>query len=167
MPIKNPKELFGLLLTNVRQSAQRETAIFQELSKLVHDTEIKEALDARIFLSEKNTSILDECFRLNGQEPMKVTGRIHDVLVDELRKELGEIQSPIARHLFILAKAQQLIHFRMGEFITLIAAANMTGDYGVSVLLESCLADKVAFVERARHLVKHVFESKAAGKLAA
>jgi ferritin-like metal-binding protein YciE len=167
MPIKSPKELFGLLLTNVRQSAQRETAIFQELSKLVQDTEIKEALDARIFLSEKNMSILDECFRLIGQEPMKVTGRIHDVMVDELRKELTEIQSPIAKHLFVLAKAQQLIHFRMGEFITLIAAANMTGDYGVSVLLESCLADKVAFVERARHLVKHVIESKAAGKLAA
>src|ERR1043165_1393415 len=102
MPIKNPKELFGLLLTNVRQSAQRETAIFQELSKLVQDTEIKEALDARIFLSEKNTSILDECFRMIGQEPMKLTGRLHDVMVDELRKELTEIQSPIARHLFIL-----------------------------------------------------------------
>jgi ferritin-like metal-binding protein YciE len=167
MPIKNPKELFVLLLTNVRQAAQRETTIFQELSQLAQDQDVKEALDARVFLSEKTLSSLDECFRLIGEQPMKVTGRLHDVLLEEFRRDLSEIQSPVAKHLFILATAQRLIHFRIGEFVTLIAAADMTGDYGVGVLLESCLADKLAFVERTRRLVKHVIESKAAGKLAA
>jgi len=28
---------------------------------------------------------------------------------------------------------------RIGEYVALIAAADMTGDYGVGVLLESCL----------------------------
>jgi hypothetical protein len=38
----------------------------------------------------------------------------------------------------------------------------MTGHYGVGVLLESCLADKLAFVERTRRLIRNVVEAKVA-----
>jgi ferritin-like metal-binding protein YciE len=167
MPMKNTKEVFVLLLTNIRNATQRESTIYQEMAQLVQDADIKEALDARVFLTDKNLSAIDECFRLINEQPLKTTGRLHDVLVEEFRRELSDIQSPVARHLFILAKVQQLIHFRIGEFVALIAAADMTGDFAVGVLLESCLADKVAFAERTRRLIKHVIESKAAAKLAA
>jgi hypothetical protein len=38
--------------------------------------------------------------------------------------------------------------------VALIAMADVTGHFGVGVLLESCLADKVAFVERTRRLIR-------------
>ena len=167
MPVKNPKELFLMLLTNVRNGVQRETSIYQEMSQLVQDPDIKEALDARVFLTKKTLGTLDECFRLIGEQPMKTTGRLHELFVEEFHRELSEIQSPAAKHFFILSKAQQLIHLRIGEYIALIAAADVTGDHGVGVLLESCLADKLAFVERTRRLIRHVIESKAATKLVA
>src|SRR5215470_7806699 len=167
MPVKNPKEVFVLLLTNVRNGVQRQTAIYQEMSQLVQDPDIKEAIDARVFLTEKTLSTLDECFRLIGEQPVKTSGRLHEIFVEEFGRDLAEIQSPIARHLYILAKAQQLTHMRIGEYVALIAAADMTGDYGVGVLLESCLADKLAFVERTRRLIRHVIESKAATRLVA
>ena len=167
MQVKNPKELFVLLLSNVRNGIQRETAIYQEMSSLVQDADIKEALDARVFLTEKTLSTIDEAFRLLGEQPMKPSGRLQEIFIEEFRRDLSEVQSPVARHLFILAKAQQLIHLRIGEYVALIAAADMTGDYGVGVLLESALADKLAFVERTKRLLKHVIESKAATKLVA
>src|SRR6478672_6219811 len=167
MSVKSPKELFVLLLTNVRNGVQRETAVYQEMSQLIQDPDIKEALDARVYLTEKTLGTLDECFRLIGEQPMKTTGRLHDVFVEEFRRELSEIQSPVVRHLFILSKAQQLIHLRIGEYLALIAAADVTGDHGVGVLLESCLADKLAFVERTRRLIRQTIESKHALKLAA
>jgi ferritin-like metal-binding protein YciE len=167
MPVKNPKELFLMLLTNVRNGVQRETSTYQEMSQLAQDPDIKEALDARVFLTQKTLGTLDECFRLIGEQPMKTTGRLHELFVEEFRRDLSEIQSPTARHLFILSKAQQLIHLRIGEYIALIAAADVTGDYGVGVLLESCLADKLAFVERTRRLIRHAIESKASTKLVA
>ena len=167
MPIKNQKELFVLLLTNIRNGVQRHTSIYQEMGQLVQDPEIKEAIDARLFLTDKTLSTLDEVFRLIGEQPLKTTGRLHDVFVEDFRRELSEIQSPVARHLYILAKAQHLAHMRIGEYVALIAAADMTGDHGVGVLLESCLADKLAFVVRTRRLVRHVIESKAATRLVA
>jgi ferritin-like metal-binding protein YciE len=110
----------------------------------------------RLFVSEKTLATLDECFKLIGEKPVKSTGRLHDALVEDFRKELAEIQSPVVRHLFILAKAKQLIHLRIAEYIALIEMADMTGHFAVGALLESCLADKLAFAERTRRLIRHI-----------
>jgi ferritin-like metal-binding protein YciE len=124
------------------------------MGRVVQDPDIKEALEARVFVSDKILDTLDECFKRIGEKPVKVNGRLHDVFVEDFRKELAEIQSPEAKHLFILAKANHLIHLRIGEYVALIAAADVTGHYALGVLLESCLANKLAFVERTRRLIR-------------
>jgi ferritin-like metal-binding protein YciE len=162
MAARDPKEVFVQLLSNVRQGTERTTKVFQEISQIAQDPDIKEALEARVFVSDQILARLDECFKLIGEQPMKLSGRLHDVFVEDFRKELAEIQSPAAKHLFILAKALHLIHLRIAEYVALIAAADLSGHYGVGVLLETCLADKLAFVERTRRLIRHMVESKVA-----
>ena len=154
MPIKDPRELFVLMLSDLRHGAERSTKIFEELSELAQDPDIKEALQARVFVSDKILNTLDQCFNLIGEKPVKTPGKLHEALVEDFRKELAEIQSPVARRLYVLAKANRLLHFRIGEYEALIAAADLTGHYGVGVLLETCLADKLAFVERTRRLIR-------------
>ncbi len=163
MPIKDPKELFVRMLSDLRQGTERTTKIVQELSESAQKREIKEALDARVFVLEKDLASLDQCFSLIGEKPMKPTGRINEVFVEDFRRELAEMQSPEAKHLFILMKANHLIHFRIAEYEALIAAADVTGHYGVGVLLESCLGDTLAFVGRYRHLIReHIYRELAA-----
>src|SRR5215472_1413383 len=166
MAAKNPKEVFVQLLSNVRQGTERTTKVFQEISQLAQDPDIKEALEARVFISDQLLARLDQCFNLIGEQPVKLSGRLHDVFVEDFRKEVAEIQSPAAKHLFILAKALHLIHLRIAEYVALIAAADVSGHYAVGVLLESCLADKLAFVERTRHLIRNVVETKVAERAA-
>jgi ferritin-like metal-binding protein YciE len=166
MSVKNPKEFFVALLSELRQGTERTTKIFQEISQVAQNPDIKEALEARAFVSDKVLATLDQCFKLIGEQPVKLSGRMHDIFVEDFRKELAEIESPVARHLFILAKANHLIHLRIAEYVTLIAAADMTGHYGVGVLLESCLADTLAFVERTRRLIRNVIETKVAERVA-
>ena len=167
MAVNNPKELFVQMLSDVRQGTERTTKIFQEISELAQDPDVKEALEARVFVSGQIIAKLDQCFKLIGEQPVKLSGRLQEVFVEEFRRELAEIQNPVARHLFILAKATHLIHLRIAEYVTLIAAADLSGHYGVGVLLESCLADKLAFVERTRRLIRRVVETKVAEKVAA
>ena len=62
-------------------------------------------------------------------------------------------------------KAIHLTHLRIAECAALVAAADVTGHYGVGVLLESCLADKLAFVERTGRLIRNVIEAKVAKKI--
>ena len=162
MQVETPKELFTTVLSAAREGTERTAKILQEISQAAQSPEIKEALDARIFVKDKILSTLDEVFRLIGEQPVKSGGRLLDVFVEDFRRELAEIQSPEARRLFVLVKAGQLAHIRLGEYRLLIAAADITGHYGVGVLLESCLADELAFIERARRLVRSIAEAKIA-----
>jgi ferritin-like metal-binding protein YciE len=165
MPIQNPKELFVQLLSSLRQGTERSAKVYQELSQFAEDPDIKEALEARAFVSEKVLATQDQCFKLIGEQPVKVNSRLQDIFVEDFRKELAEIQNPVARHIFILVKATHLAHLRIAEYVALVAAADITGHYGVGVLLESCLADKLAFVERTRRLIRKVVEAKVAKKI--
>lgn len=154
MAITTPKELFTVLLSDLRHGAERTAKIYEELGQAAQDPAIKEALDAREFISTQILSRIDECFRLLGEKPMKVSGRLHDTFVEDFRKEVAEIQSPLARRIFVLAKASRLMHLRVGEYVALIAASDVTGHPAIGVLLESCLGDKLAFVERTRRLIR-------------
>jgi ferritin-like metal-binding protein YciE len=167
MTVKSPKELFVTLLSGARHNTERSTKIYQEISQAAQDPEIKQALESRAWISEKDLSAIDRCFKLIGEEPVELSGRLQEVFAEDFRRELAEIQNPIAKHLFVLAKANHLIHLRIAEYVALVAAADVTGHYGVGVLLESCLADKLAFVERTRHLIRNFVATKLAAKVAA
>lgn len=164
MPVKNPKELFVMVLSHARQGTERSIATYKELGDLAENSEIQEALAARSFVSQQTLEKLDEAFKLIGEKPASLSGRLHDVFVEDFRRELLEIQSPEARRLFVLATANHLSHLRTAEYVTLVAAADVSGHPGVGVLLESCLADHLAFVERTKRFIRSVIEAKMAAR---
>ena len=167
MPVKDPKEVFLMLLSHVRQGTERSAKFYDEIGDIAKDPQIKEAIEARAFVSKSVLAKLDECFRILGEKPMQLSGELREMLIEEFRKEFNEIQSPVARRLYVLAKLIRLTHMRIGEYVALTAAADLVGHHGVAVLLETCLADKLAFVERNRRLIRHIAEERVAERLAA
>jgi ferritin-like metal-binding protein YciE len=153
MAVKDPKEVFIIMLSDVRRNAERSTKFFQELGDLAQDEQVKEILQARAIVADTILTRLNECFKLIGAQPAKLDGRIQDVFIEDFRRELAVIESPVARRLFVLAKLTHLLHLRIGEYVALTAAADVTGNYAVGVLLETCLADKLALVERTRRAI--------------
>ncbi len=93
MAIKDPKELFVFLLSNVRQGTEHSAKIYRELSEIAQDQNIREVLDGRGFLSQKILSTLDECFKIIGEKPVKTGGRLQEVFMEDFRKEIGEIHT--------------------------------------------------------------------------
>jgi len=167
MPVKDPKEVFTMILSDVRQSTERATKIYEEIGQVAQDPEIKEILEARALVSNQMLAKLDECFKLIGEKPMKLSGRLQEVFLEDFRRELAEIQGPVAKRLFVFAKLSHLIHLRIGEYLALISAADLTGHHAVGMLLESCLADKLAFVERTRRAIRRIAEAKLLERAAA
>ncbi len=164
MSAKNPKEVFVFLLSDVKKGAEHAAQLFHEMSEMAGRPEIREVLEARAFIQNKIVSSLDQCFKLIGEKPVPVAGKLHEVFAEDFRRELSEIQSPAAKALFVLVRASHLTHLRIGEYAALTAAADMTGHHGVGLLLESCLAEKVALTERIRRAVRHLIEEKIEGK---
>ena len=166
MPAKTPKEVFLMLLSNVRNRTERQSDIYQEIAKHAEEPEIKQAIEGREFVSKQILQKLDECFRIIGEKPVTTTGRLQETFLEDFRKEVTEIQSPVAKRLFVLAKLSHLAHLRMAEYEVLVAAADLTGHHGVGVLLETCLADKLAFADRNRRLIRHLAEARLAERAA-
>ena len=166
MSVRNQGELFVKLLSNLRQGTERSTKIYQELSQIAENPDVKEALEARAFVSANVLATLDQCFKLIGQQPVKANSHLQEIFAEDFRSELADIETPAAKALFVLVKAIHLTHLRIAEYVALIAAADVTGHYGVGVLLESCLADKLAFVERNRRLIRKLIEAKVDKKIA-
>lgn len=66
-----------MLLSDARHSTERTAKIVQEISQAAHDPEVKEALEAGALISEQDLAKLDRAFKLIGQEPVKLGGRLH------------------------------------------------------------------------------------------
>jgi ferritin-like metal-binding protein YciE len=162
MPITNAKELAIAMLSELRNGAERSQKIYEELGHAAEDPQIKEALDARGMVASQILTRLDQCFKLIGEKPAKVNARLHEVFIEDFRRELNEIQTPVARKLFVLAKASHLVHLQAAAYRALITVADAVGHPGVGVLLESCLADKLAFAERTRRLIQERVEQRVA-----
>jgi outer membrane protein OmpA-like peptidoglycan-associated protein len=88
------------------------------------------------------------------------------VFVEDFRKELTEIENPLAKAVFILAKASHLSHLRVADYEVLVEAADLSGHYAVGVLLDSCLADKHVFVRRTRHFINTLVATNITGPAA-
>lgn len=154
MPIETPKALFVHMLSDLRHGAERSHQVYDELGKMAQNHEIKEALDIREFITSQILSRLDECFRLVGERPLPRTRRLYDLFIEDCRSELAEIHTPAVRKMFVLSKASRLVHLRIGEYVGLIAVADVLDRPAVGMLLESCLADKMAFAERTGRLIR-------------
>jgi ferritin-like metal-binding protein YciE len=160
--VQNAKDVLLLMLSDVRRGSERSANFFKEVVPLVQDPDVKQTLNARAFISAKNLETLDQCFKLLGEKPMKLDGRIYETFMEDFRNQLGEIQSPVAKRLFILSKINHLIHLRMGEYAALVAAAEATGNHGIGALLETNLADKHVFGDRVRRFIRERREASAA-----
>jgi ferritin-like metal-binding protein YciE len=160
MSVKNPEDMFVWMLSDARQREERAKTFLEELHKVAEDKEVEEIIEQRLFLRDKIIGTIDQAFKLMGKQPVTVSSKTHDFLVEELRQGLGKIEFPAGKALFIRFMVNQIMHLQIGEYTTLIAMADMSGHYGVGVLLETCLADNMAFVERGRRLTKSLVEGK-------
>ena len=53
MPVNNPKEMFVLLLSDVRRKTERSIGFYREVKEIAEIPEIKEAVEARAFVAKK------------------------------------------------------------------------------------------------------------------
>ena len=93
--------------------------------------------------------------------------RIYDALAEDFRKEVSDVEASTTRRFYILAKLNNLAHLRAAEFKTLIAAADVSGNYGVAALLETCLADKLALAERTQQWLRRIAETEMVERIGA
>ena len=162
MPIATPKDLFVVMLSDLRHGAERSQIVYKELAEAAQDPEIKEVLDARASITGNILSRLDECFKLIGEKPVPPDPKVREEFVEGFRKELAEIKAPLVRKLFVLSRAHRLLHLRIAEHEALIAASGMLAHPAVRLHLEAILAEKRAHAEALKRLIAERVREKIA-----
>ena len=162
MPIATPKDLFVVMLSDLRHGAERSQIVYKELAEAAQDPEIKEVLDARASITGNILSRLDECFKLIGEKPVPADLKVREEFVENFRKELAEIKAPLVRKLFVLSRAHRLLHLRIAEHEALIAASGMLAHPAVRLHLEAILAEKRAHAEALKRLIAERVREKIA-----
>jgi len=160
MAFNNPKDLFVKILSDVRESEYNLTTAFKELRETAQDQRAKDILDSLVFLQDKNLATLDQCFKLIGAQPVKTDDKFINMFLENFRKEFTEIQSPVAKTVFVFAKINHLINFRISEYMTLIAMSKKSDYKGVGLLLNNVLAPRIEFLEYSRHKITDYVEKE-------
>jgi ferritin-like metal-binding protein YciE len=160
MPIQNPQELFVWMLSDCRRREERGKIVFDELSKVTEDPELKEILETWSFLKDKTVSTIDHCFKLMNKQPVETRGRIHDAILEDIRNDLSVIQNPMVKTLYVAHKIAQMMRLQATEYLALTTMADVTGHYAIGALVETCLADYMAFAERAKRRVGEFIDSQ-------
>jgi hypothetical protein len=58
---------------------------------------------------------VDECFRLIGAQSVKLDSKLHRIFVEDFRRELAAIESPEAKRICLLIKANHLLHLEFNQ----------------------------------------------------
>ena len=158
-----PSHPFHVMPSRITRNSHRPRASDRTMVALKHHLACRcLKLDGRVTISRETHEDEHQAKLLQ-----RTSGDLRETFIEDFRKEFNEIQSPVARRLYVLAKLIRLTHMRIGEYVALTAAADLAGHHGVAVLLETCLADKLAFVDRNRRLIRRIAEARVAERLAA
>jgi ferritin-like metal-binding protein YciE len=168
MAIQNADDLFLTILSNLHSREDRKQQWLKEMSKDAQDPDVKQILETRTFVQKETVSNLDECFRQLGKQPMKPEPtQFKETWVEDFRRERNEIQSPALKAIYTYHKLSELVDMHRASYVALIAMADVSGHYSVGALLETCLADKVAFIERNRRAFRALAKRTVAGRMKA
>lgn len=157
MPVQTPEDLFLNLLSRMHLAEQRQARAAEELVQYAQNPLVKEAMEVRAYLGKQEAANIEECFKLLGEQPRTITPtRFEEVLVEDLRRELDSIQSPVLKAIYAISTIRWIQDFHIGEYKTLVVMARMAERWGVAALLERNLANKLVFAERTDEIVREV-----------
>jgi ferritin-like metal-binding protein YciE len=164
--VNTPQELFVALLSNVMRREEKMGDIMTLIAGKAQDADIKQALESREYVREQQVMALDRCFKLLGVEPTEPETRLHEIFVEDFKKQVAAIEGPVAKRLFVLAKINNLMRLHANEYAVLAAMADLTNNYGVAVLLEACQATNDALADRARDAIRSTVRERIAERRA-
>jgi ferritin-like metal-binding protein YciE len=163
MAIQTAEDFFIQLLSNLRASESRLVQLTDDLSRQAQDSDVKNMLSVRSYLTQQDVNNIEKCFQILGRQPVPPTTKFFETWAEDAKREYDAIQMPGLKVLYALMKVRTMQDFHIGEYRAATAMAAYAGNIAITTLLEHSLADKMEFVERTRELVRARVEQLLAG----
>jgi len=152
--VSTPQELFIALLSNVLRREEKLGDILTRIASVAQDPDIQQAIDSRGWVRDQQVAALKKCFSLLGAEPTQPRTALQEGFVEDFKSQVSEIEGPVAKRLFALAKINNLMRLHANEYAVMAAMADYVDNHGVAVILETCEATNNVLADRARAAIR-------------
>src|SRR3712207_3491266 len=113
--IKSLDDLFIHTLQDIYYAEQQITKALPQMIEQATDPQLKQAFQTHLGETQQQIQMVEQVFRMHGQDPKGVTCPAIDGIIDEAQEISGEIEDPQVLDAALLAAAQAVEHYERSE----------------------------------------------------
>ena len=143
-PIRNLDDLFVHTLQDIYYAEQQITKALPQMIQKVSDPQLKQAFETHLGETRQQIQMVEQVFRMHGQDPKGVTCPAIDGIISEAQDIAGEVKDPQVLDAALLAAAQAVEHYEITRYGTLVAWAKQLGRQDCASVLQQNLDEEYA-----------------------
>ena len=160
--IKSLDDLFIHTLQDIYYAEQQITKALPQMMEQVTDPQLKQAFQTHLSETEQQIKMVEQVFRMHGQDPKGVTCPAIDGIIDEAQEIIGEVEDKNVLDAAMLASAQAVEHYEITRYGTLIAWAKQLGRPDCASVLQQNLDEEYATDKKLTAMAEAKINARAA-----
>ena len=160
--IKTLDDLFVHALQDIYYAEQQITKALPKMIDKASDPQLKQAFETHLGETKQQIQILDQVFRMHGQEPKGVTCPAINGIIDEAEEIVGEVEDKQVLDAALLSAAQAVEHYEITRYGTLSAWAKQLGRQDCANLLHQILEQEKATDQKLNRIAESKINVQAA-----
>src|SRR5215208_6795290 len=161
-PIKTLDDLFVHTLQDIYYAEQQITKALPQMISKATDPQLKQAFEAHLGETKQQIQMVEQVFRMHGQEAKGVTCPAIDGIIDEAQDVAGEIEDSQVLDAALLSAAQAVEHYEITRYGTLVAWAKQLGRQDCAQVLHQILDQEKATDEKLNRIAESKVNVQAA-----
>ena len=160
--IKTLDDLFVHTLQDIYYAEQQITKALPQMMEQATDPQLKQAFQTHLGETQQQIQMVEQVFRMHGQDPKGVTCPAIDGIIDEAQEISGEIEDPQVLDAALLAAAQAVEHYEITRYGTLVAWAKQLGRDDCASVLHQILDQEKATDQKLSRIAESKINTQAA-----
>jgi ferritin-like metal-binding protein YciE len=160
--IKTLDDLFVHALQDIYYAEQQITKSLPTMIEKVSDPQLKQAFETHLGETKQQIQMLDQVFRMHGQEPKGVSCPAMDGIIEEAKDIASEVEDKQVLDAALLAAAQAVEHYEITRYGTLTAWAKQLGRQDCADLLHKILEQEKATDQKLNRIAESKINVQAA-----
>ncbi len=159
--IKTLDDLFVHTLQDIYYAENQIAKALPEMAEKATDPQLKQAFKSHLDETKQQIKMVEQVFRMHGQEPKGVTCPAIDGIIDEAQELAGEVDDKEVLDAALIAAAQAVEHYEMTRYGTLCAWAKQLGRQDCATVLHEIFAQEKATDEKLSKIAEGKVNRKA------
>ena len=160
--IKTLDDLFVHTLQDIYYAEQQITKALPQMMEQATDPQLKQAFQTHLGETQQQIQMVEQVFRMHGQDPKGVTCPAIDGIIDEAQDIAGDIEDPQVLDAALLAAAQAVEHYEITRYGTLVAWAKQLGRDDCASVLHQILDQEKATDQKLTRIAESKINTQAA-----